>query len=96
MGILNLVILITIIILCILGSMLVLMVAKLPINTGSVLLFTVTGGIAGVCTMMLFGLLFSNDSGQLTSVIEVVLMFLLAGLIAVVVGIKSVKVLSKP
>ena len=96
MEIFNLVILIPIIILCTLGSILVLMVTKLPISIGSVLLFTVTGGMAGVCTMILFGLLFSNDSRQLTSVIELVSMFLLAGLIAVVVGTLSVKVLSRP
>ena len=87
MGIFGVIIMILIILVCALLGAACLKLAKQTVNFSSVAIFTVTGGIIGFVTMMLWGFLFANSEGTLKSGESVIGMFFVSGLLAVMSGL---------
>lgn len=64
---------------------------KLQVNFTNVIVFTVSGCIAGFASIVLYGWLFSDKNGTLSSTEQVIGMFVSAGAVALLASICSVK-----
>ena len=95
MGIFAIIIILPIVFICALLGMVCLKIAKLPTNIPSVSIFTCTGGITGVVTIIMWGFIFSNSKGQLTLALSVISMFIVAGIFAVIAGIYASSLYAK-
>ena len=87
MGIFSVIGLIIIISVCAILGMACLKLTKIPIGLGTVTVLTLTGGVVGFSTMVIWSFVFSNNNGQLDTAWKVVGMFLLAGVLAVISGL---------
>ncbi len=87
MGIFSIIAVILIVAVCALLGIICLKVAKLPANLLSVTIFTGSGGIVGVATMVGWGFMFPNAEGQLDSTAKILGLFIVAGVFAVIAGI---------
>lgn len=95
MGIFSIIVIIPIVVICALLGIVCLKVAKLPTSLLSVTIFTGTGSIVGVATIIVWGFIFSNDQGQLDSTAKILSMFVAAGIFAVIAGIYASSMYSK-
>lgn len=95
MGIFTIIIVIPIVVICALIGIVCLKVVKLPIGIISVTIFTGTGGITGIATIIVWGFIFSNDLGQLDTTLKIVSMFIVAGIFSVIAGIYASSLYSK-
>lgn len=84
MGLFALFVIIPVILICALVGVVCLWIAKIPITLISVSVFTFIGGAVGVATMIIWGFIFSNTQGQLDTKYEVLGMYIVAGLLAVI------------
>ena len=83
MGLFTIFILIPIVVICALLSVVCLKVARQPITLFTVTIFTGSGGIVGVATIILWAVIFS----KLDSPIKILGMFIVAGIFAVIAGL---------
>lgn len=78
--------LILIIGICAILAAICLLVARKPVSFGSITIFTFTGGLIGLLTIFVWGLLFANEGGTIESGAMVLGMFALAGFLAAIGG----------
>ncbi len=83
----SIIVLIPVVVVCALLGVVCLKLARLPVSLMSVSIFTGTGGIVGVVTIIVWGFIFSNAQGQLDTAAKVLGMFITAGVFAVMAGI---------
>lgn len=76
MGIFTLIVIVPIVIICALLGIVCLKLVKLPTSLLSVSIFTSAGGVVGVITIIVFGVMFSNSDGQLDSSVKILGMFI--------------------
>ena len=91
MGIFNLIIAVPAIVLYGLCAVVCLKALRIKINAFGLLLFIVSGFIAGAVATFIYGLLVADQGGQLNSASEVVGMFGVSVFFALLVSVSSVK-----
>lgn len=84
MGLFAVFIIVPVILICALVGVICLCIARIPITLISVSVFTFVGGAVGVATMIIWGLMFTNAQGELDTKYEVLGMYIVAGLLAVI------------
>ena len=87
MGIFTIIVLIPIIAVCALLAAACLMLTKQPLSFISVTIFTFTGGLIGLITMMVWCSIFANEEGTLESTAAVLGMFAVSGVLAAIGGL---------
>lgn len=87
MGVFTLIVVVPIVIICALLGIVCLKLVKLPTSLLSVSIFTSAGGVVGVITIIVFGVMFSNSDGRLDSSAKILGMFIIAGVFSVMAGI---------
>lgn len=95
MGAFNLIVVVPVIVLYVLFGAVCLKALKIRVSAFVLFVFVISGVVAGVVAIFLYGLLVADTSGTLNSTAEVMGMFGVCGLAAVAASVLSAKLATK-
>lgn len=76
-------------------GIIILRVFKVPVRLSTIAGFVALGGASGFTTLVVYGFLVADENGQLNSAVEVIPMFVISGIVAILVGVIFAKVIAK-